>query len=246
MKKKNVFLEGIRDGLPIGLGYFAVAFSLGIVAQNAGLNPIQGFIASFFNVASAGEYALFTSIQAKATYVEIAIITLVVNARYLLMSCSLSQKFDPDTKFIHRFLVGFGVTDEIFGITIARPGYINPVYNYGAIAISVPLWSLGTALGILAGNILPARVVSALSVALYGMFIAIIIPPAKKNLVIAIAVIVSFGLSYTCTVIPWVKDLSGGTRTIILTVVISAVVALIKPIKDDDESSKEVKNESNS
>lgn len=239
---KKVFWEGFRDGFPIGLGYFAVAFSLGIVAQNAGLNPIEGFIASFFNVASAGEYALFTSIQAKATYIEIAIITLVVNARYLLMSCALSQRFNPETKFIHRFLVGFGITDEIFGISIARPGYVNPLYNYGAIAISVPLWSLGTSLGIIAGNFLPARVVSALSVALYGMFIAIIVPPAKKNIVIAIAVAVSFVLSYLCTIIPWIKNISGGTRTIVLTVLISAVVAIIKPIKDENG----VKNESNS
>ena len=239
---KKVFWEGFRDGFPIGLGYFAVAFSLGIVAQNAGLNPIEGFIASFFNVASAGEYALFTSIQAKATYIEIAIITLVVNARYLLMSCALSQRFNPETKFIHRFLVGFGITDEIFGISIARPGYVNPLYNYGAIVISVPLWSLGTSLGIIAGNFLPARVVSALSVALYGMFIAIIVPPAKKNIVIAIAVAVSFVLSYLCTIIPWIKNISGGTRTIVLTVLISAVVAIIKPIKDENG----VKNESNS
>jgi len=244
--KGKVFLQGIRDGLPIGLGYSAVSFSLGIVAQAGGLNALQGFIASFFCVASAGEYALFTSIQAHATYIEIAIITLVVNARYLLMSCALSQRFDPNTKLIHRLLVGFGVTDEIFGITIARPGYVNPVYNYGAIAISVPLWSIGTSLGIIAGNFLPARIVSALSVALYGMFLAIIIPPAKKNLVIAIAVIVSFIASYSCTLIPWVKDLSGGTRTIILTVLISSVVAIIKPVKDEEESeteSEENKNE---
>lgn len=233
--KKNVFLEGLRDGLPIGLGYFAVAFSLGIVARNAGLDAVQGFIASFFNVASAGEYALFTSIAAKATYVEIAIITLVVNARYLLMSCALSQRFDENTPMIHRFLVGFGVTDEIFGITIGREGKINPVYNYGAIAIAVPLWSLGTSLGIIAGNWLPANVVSALSVALYGMFLAIIVPPAKKNIVIAIAVIVSFIASYCFTILPYVKELSGGTRTIIITVVISSILALLKPVKDEEK-----------
>lgn len=233
--KKNVILEGLRDGLPIGLGYFAVAFSLGIVAQNAGLNAVQGFIASFFNVASAGEYALFTSIAAKASYIEIAVITLVVNARYLLMSCALSQRFDENTPMIHRFLVGFGVTDEIFGITIGREGKINPVYNYGAIAIAVPLWSLGTSLGIMAGNFLPANVVSALSVALYGMFLAIIVPPAKKNIVIAIAVIVSFIASYCFTILPYIKALSGGTRTIIITVVISSALALIKPVVDPEE-----------
>lgn len=240
MKKNSVFWQGLRDGVPIGLGYFAVAFSLGIVAQKAGLTAFQGFVASFFNVASAGENALFNSIIERATYVEVAIITLVVNARYFLMSCALSQHFDPNTKFIHRLLVGFGVTDEIFGISIARTreGYVNPLYNYGAILISVPLWSLGTSLGIIAGNILPARVVSALSVALYGMFIAIIIPPAKKNLVIAIAVAVSFVSSYICGIIPYVRELSGGTRTIILTVVISAIIAIIKPV-DDTQNAQE-------
>ena len=231
---KSVFLQGLRDGVPIGLGYFAVAFSLGIIAQKAGLTAFQGFIASFFNVASAGENALFNSMIEQATYVEVAIITFVVNARYFLMSCSLSQHFDPNTKFFHRLLVGFGITDEIFGISIAkaREGYVNPWYNYGAILISVPLWSLGTSLGIIAGNILPVRVVSALSVALYGMFIAIIIPPAKKNLVIAIAVAVSFISSYVCGIIPVVRELSGGTRTIILTIVISAIIAIIKPVEE--------------
>ena len=236
LMKNKVFLEGMRDGLPLGLGYFAVAFSLGIVARNAGLTPLQGFIASFFNVASAGEYALFTSIQQAASLLEIAMITLVVNARYLLMSTALTQRFDPKTPLIHRFFVGFGVTDEIFGITIARPGFINPVYNYGALLVAVPLWSIGTALGIIAGNFLPARVVSALSVALYGMFLAIIVPPAKKNIVIMISVIVSFAASFACTKLPLVSQLSGGTRTIILTVVISSIVALIKPISDSDET----------
>ena len=233
--KKNAFLEGLRDGFPIGLGYFAVAFSLGIVARNAGLTPIQGFIASLLNVASAGEYALFTSIQAGVTYAEVAIITLVVNARYLLMSCALSQKFNPATPLIHRFFVGFGVTDEIFGITIARKGYIEPLYNYGAIFISVPLWALGTSLGIIAGNFLPARIVSALSVALYGMFLAIIVPPSKQNITIAIAVIISFILSYVCSVAPVIKELSSGNRTIILTVLISSIVAIIHPISEEQE-----------
>ena len=234
--KNKVFLQGLRDGLPIGLGYFAVAFSLGIVARNAGLNAFQGFIASFLCVASAGEYALFTSIQSAATYIEIALITLIINARYLLMSCALSQKFDPKTPLIHRFLVGFGVTDEIFGISIARPGYLNPLYNYAAMLVSVPLWSIGTSLGIIAGNFLPARAVSALSVALYGMFIAIIIPPAKKNLTILLGIIISFIASYLFTTLPYIKSLSSGSRTIILTITISSIIAIIKPIKDESTS----------
>lgn len=232
--KKKAFLEGMRDGLPVGLGYFAVAFSLGIVAKHAGLSAFQGFVASFLNVASAGEYALFSAIGQGAACIEIALITFVVNARYLLMSCSLSQRFSPETKFFHRFLVGFGVTDEIFGITISRDGYINPFYNYGAILVAVPLWSIGTSLGIIAGNLLPLRIVSALSVALYGMFLAIIIPPARKNLVILVAVAVSFALSYLCGIIPGIKNLSGGNRTIILTLVISSLAAILKPVCEEE------------
>lgn len=237
MKNKTAFFEGFRDGIPIGLGYFAVSFSLGILARNAGLNAIQGFFASFFCLASAGEYALFTSIQSAVTFLEIAIITLVVNARYLLMSCSLSQKFSSNTGLVHRLLVGFGVTDEIFGISFGRPGLLNPFYNYGAIAVAASLWSFGTSLGIIAGNFLPVRFVSALSVALYGMFLAIIIPPARKNLTIALAIIVSFVASYISSMLPLVRELSGGTRTIILTVIIAAVCALVKPLPVDAEES---------
>ena len=122
---RKVFCEGMRDGVPIALGYFAVSFSLGIAARNAGLTPIQGFFASLFNNASAGEYAAFSLIAAGATYLEVAIITLIANARYLLMSCALAQKFAPGTPFFHRLIIGYDVTDELFGITIARPGYLN-------------------------------------------------------------------------------------------------------------------------
>lgn len=233
VKKRILFLEGVRDGVPIGLGYFAVSFSLGIVAKKAGLNIFQGGLASLLCVASAGEYALFTSIEQSVTYIELALITFVVNARYLLMSCSLSQKFAPKTKFFHRLIIGYGVTDEIFGITIARQGFIQPSYNYGALVASVPLWTIGTALGIWMGNILPLRAVSALSVALYGMFIAIIIPASKKNLVILCGVLASFIFSYAFTLIPFLKTLSAGLKTIILTILISAVMAIIKPVKDE-------------
>ena len=195
---RKVFCEGMRDGFPIALGYFAVAFSLGIAARNAGLTPVQGFLASILNNASAGEYAAFTLIAAGATYWEVAVITLIANARYLLMSCALAQRFSPATPFFHRLLIGYDVTDELFGITIARPGYLNPYYTYGAILLAAPAWAIGTALGIIAGNALPLRVVSALSVALYGMFLAIIIPPARKNRIVAALVVISFVLSFAC------------------------------------------------
>jgi predicted branched-subunit amino acid permease len=232
----KLFKEGIRDGIPIGLGYLAVSFSLGITAKNAGLTPLQGFVTSFLENASAGEYIAFTLIGAGASYIEIFIMTLIANARYLLMSCALSQHFSPDTPWYHRLLVGYDLTDELFGIAIARPGYLEPVYMYGAFLVALPAWAGGTALGIVAGNLLPADIVSALSVALFGMFIAIIIPPAKKDRVILGLIIVSFAFSFLFNIAPYIRTISGGTRTIILTLLIASAAAILFPVKDENET----------
>jgi predicted branched-subunit amino acid permease len=228
--------EGMKDSIPIALGYFAVAFSLGIVAGKVGLTPMQGFLSSILNHASAGEYAEFTVIGAGAPYLEMAIVILVTNARYLLMSCALSQKFAPGSPMLHRILTGFGITDEIFGISIARKGYLNPYYSYGAMLLAIPAWAAGTAIGIAAGNILPTAVVSALSVALYGMFLAIIIPPAKEDKVVLGLVIISFLVSFLFGRIPVTAKLSGSTRTILLTVVISAAAAICFPRREDPQN----------
>lgn len=234
-ENKSVFKRGIKDGIPIGLGYFAVSFSLGIAAKNAGLSAFQGFLASFLNNASAGEYAAFTTIAENGTYFAIALVTIITNARYLLMSCALSQRMSPDMPLYHRLLIGYDITDEIFAITIARPGYINPFYTYGAMVVAIPSWAVGTALGIIVGNLLPTSAVSAFSVALYGMFLAVIIPPAKKNKVIAGVVLTCFAASFAAAKLPYISSLSGGTRTIILTIVISAAAALIFPINKKSE-----------
>ena len=231
----KVLREGFRDGIPIGLGYLAVSFSLGVAARNARLSAFQGFLVSLLNNASAGEYAGFTVIAANGAYFEIFLMTLIANARYLLMSCALSQKFSPDTPLIHRIFVGYDVTDEIFGITIARPGLLDPFYSYGAILIAAPAWAGGTALGVIAGNLLPARAVSALSVALFGMFLAVIIPPARKNRVIALFVLISFAASFAAAYLPLLSQLSGGTRTIILTVLISAIAAILFPVSEEEK-----------
>lgn len=227
--------QGFRDAIPIGLGYLAVSFSLGVAAKSAGLTAFQDFLASLLNNASAGEYAGFTVIAANAGYFEMFLMTLIANARYLLMSCALSQKFSPDTPLIHRLIVGYDVTDEIFGITIARPGPLDPFYTYGAVLIAAPCWAFGTALGVIAGNLLPLRAVSALSVALFGMFLAIIIPPSRKNKVIAALVLSSFAASFAAAHLPLLSRLSNGTRTIILTVVISGLAAIFFPIKEEPD-----------
>ena len=234
--RRSVYFEGLRDGFPIGLGYFAVSFSLGIAARNAGLTVAQGLLSSLLCNASAGEYALFTLIGSGAACVEIALATLIINARYLLMSCALSQRMSPDMPFYHRFFIGFDVTDELFGITIARPGCVEPRYFYGAMTASIPLWAAGTALGIFMGNLLPARIVSALSVALYGMFLAIIIPPARKDRAVAVVVTLSFATSFAAAYLPVLSDLSGGTRTILLTILLSAGAAILHPVKMEEEN----------
>lgn len=230
------FRRGIQNGVPIALGYLAVSFTLGIAARNAGLTAWQGAAASVTTVASAGEYAGFNVIQAGAGYIEMAIMMFVINARYLLMSCSLSQKLAPDLPLVHRLLIGWGITDEIFGVASVVPDKLNPWYNYGMMAISIPAWTIGTAVGIAVGNILPHHVVSALGVGLYGMFLAIIIPPGRKNKVIAGLVAISMAASLAMSVLPVVSHISSGMRTIILTVVIAGIAAVAFPIKEKEHA----------
>jgi 4-azaleucine resistance transporter AzlC len=232
---KEEFQAGQTDGISIALGYFAVSFALGIAMANAGINALQGFVMSFLNLASAGEYAATQVISSNGSYFQMALITLIANARYLLMSCALSQKFSTDTPMIHRFLTGYGITDEHFGIAVSHSRYLDPYYMYGAMSLSVPGWALGTALGIIMGNVLPARIVSALSVALYGMFLAIIIPPARKRTSILIIVATGFLSSWACGILPWLSSLSSGTRTILLTVIIAGAAAWLKPIGEDGQ-----------
>ena len=236
-RQENIrcYRAGMRDGLPIALGYFAVAFALGIAAKNAGFSALQALVASLTNNASAGEYAAFSLIAAGAGYLEVAVMTLVANARYLLMSCSLSQKLSPETPLRHRLIIGYDVTDEIFGISIARIGYLNPWYTYGAMTVCIPGWGSGTFLGVLMGNILPLRAVSALSVGLYGMFLAIIIPPARKNRVILALVAISFAASYAASRLAVFAGISSGVKTIVLTVVIALAAAVLFPVKEEGE-----------
>ncbi|MBR6090117.1 MAG: AzlC family ABC transporter permease [Anaerolineaceae bacterium] len=242
MEKQNhlsPFLKGLRDGLPIGAGYFAVAFGLGIAAQKTGMSPLQGFVMSFFNHASAGEYAGVAAIRNGAAYLETALLILIANARYLLMSTALSQKLSPDLSLFHRLLIGFDITDELFGISIAYPGFLDPLYMYGAFLTTTPLWATGTAIGITAGNILPDIVVRSLSAAIYGMFIAVIIPPCRTSRNITIVVLVSFAASWLMSVIPAAAAISEGFRIIILTLIISSLAAIFMPLQDDPDEIRE-------
>lgn len=233
--RKQIFLRGMKDGIPISLGYFAVAFTLGIHAKNAGLTVFEATLSSLLTNASAGEYGAFSLIRQAAGAMEVIIMMVVINARYLLMSCSLSQKLSPDEPLYKRMLLGHCVTDEIFGISSAYPGKLDPLYAYGAFSVASPGWALGTALGVLVGNILPSNAVSALSVGLYGMFIAVIIPPTKTNKVLSGVVIISMLSSYLLSVWPLMQAVSEGMRTIILTVVIAGAAAALFPVKDEEK-----------
>ena len=232
-------LKGLRDGTPIALGYFAVAFSLGIIAKKAGLTASMGFFSSFFTRASAGEYGVYTLVAIHATYVELIAMCLVTNLRYMLMSAALSQKLAPATSWFHRLLMACCITDEIFGISVAHRGYTPPAYTYSAALLSSLFWASGCAIGIVAGGMLPTSIVSALSVALYGMFLAIIVPPARRDRNVLYALIASFLLSGICAVAPIVSQWSSGTRTILLTLLISSVVAWLRPLKKQESHGTE-------
>ncbi len=236
--RRQDILHGLRDGFPIAMGYLAVAFSIGIIAVKAGLTAPLGFLSSFFTRASAGEYGTYTLVAVQAAYAEVVAMCLVVNLRYMLMSAALSQKIAPGTSWFHRLLMACCITDEVFGISVAHPGYTPPAYTYSAALISTLFWASGCALGITAGSLLPQPMVTALSMSLYGMFLAIIIPQARQDRHVLYALIASFVLSGLCAVAPVVSQWSSGMRTVVLTIVISAVAAWLKPvnIENDGES----------
>ena len=223
MKNSNgsQFRYGLKDGVPIGLGYLAVSFTFGIMARGAGLDTWQAVAMSFTNLTSAGQFAALGIIQAGAPFVEMAVAQLIINLRYCLMSCSLSQKLESGIPSFHRFLMAYGVTDEIFGVSVCRPGMLSPFYNYGLICVAVPGWTLGTLLGAISGDLLPARLLSALNVALYGMFLAVVIPPAKGNRILTGVILASMALSFLFTRIPALDHISSGFKIIILTIMIA-------------------------
>lgn len=236
MLSNYTFVRGMRDGIPICLGYFAVSFALGIAGRGVGMNAVQAFVMSLTMVASAGQFAAITLIGAGAGIIEMITTTVVVNLRYLLMSCSLTQKLSPETKLLHRLALSYCMTDEIFGLSISVDGFLRPVYTYGITVISVSGWCLGTVLGVVAGNILPALVTNALGVAMYGMFLAIIIPPAKENHFLGALVAVSMAASGLFSILPYLRAISSGFRVIILTILIAGIAAVIHPMKESGDN----------
>lgn len=234
MNHQTALRQGMTDGIPIALGYMAVSFTFGIMAKNAGLTAFQAVLLSLTNLTSAGQFAGLGIIIASSGYIEMAFTQLVINLRYCLMSCALSQKLENHTPFFHRFFIAYGNTDEIFGICSCKEGKLNPFYNYGVIAVAAPGWAFGTFLGVISGSILPGRVLSALGVALYGMFIAVIIPPSKTSRIIAGVVLVSMGASLIFAWLPLLNQISSGFRIILLTLLIAGGAAALFPVNPDE------------
>lgn len=230
---KTLFFKGVRDGIPIFLGYLSVSFGFGILCINLGLSVATAVGISITNLTSAGQVAGVGIIAAGGTLIEMVLTQIVINLRYSLFAISLSQKLDSSFTTPHRVLASFGITDEIFAVSYAQEGKVKPIYMYGLILVSTSGWVLGTLLGAVLGQVLPASVSAAMGIMLYGMFLAIFIPPAKKERGVLIAVIMaalcSLLFEYVLTFV------SGGFAVIISALVSAAVCAALFPVAEEGE-----------
>ena len=230
----NHFGKGLRDGLPIGLGYVSVAFAFGMMAVSQGLPVWAAAAISMTNVTSAGQFAGLSLMAAAAPYLEMALTQLVINLRYALMSLSLSQKLDGSVTTLDRMLIAFVNTDEVFAVASSQKGLLGKRYLLGLMAAPYLGWALGTLLGAAAGSILPQAVRSALGIAIYGMFIAIVIPPARYLKPVRFAAGTAAALSCAFAFLPLLQGVSGGFAIILCTVVSAAAAALLFPVEEKE------------
>lgn len=233
--KMNEFINGIKDGIPICLGYFSVSMAFGLTAALSGFPVWAAILMSFTNLTSAGQFAGVNIVLAGGRLIELAITTLIINMRYFLMSLSVSQKIDSSMKVWQRFLLSFGITDEIFAVSMRHERALTAPYMAGLILTPVVGWTTGTAAGAVATSVMPAALSSAMGIALYGMFIAIIIPPAREKKSVLAAVLISVMVSVVFAFAPLLKNFSAGWTVIIITVAVSAFCASVFPIKEEQE-----------
>ncbi len=236
MGENNSFKMGIRDGIPIFLGYLSVSFAFGITAVKSGLTIIEALLISMTNLTSAGQLAGVPIIASGGSFIEMAVTELVINLRYSLMSVSLSQKLGESVKLRHRFLIAFGNTDEIFAVSASKRELLGKKYFYGLILMPYIGWSGGTFLGAFAGNILPDIVISALGIAIYGMFIAILIPAAKKQAATALCILLACVLGCAFEFLPLLSAVPSGFVIIITALLVSFAFAFIAPIKEESDN----------
>lgn len=228
--------DGLRDGLPIGLGYLSVSFGFGISAVGEGLRVLEALFISMTNLTSAGQLAGVTVIVALGTLLEMALTQLVINLRYSLMGITLTQRLDNRCSTPHRLLMSFGITDEIFAVAASKPYPVGPSYFYGLMTLPYVGWAGGTLLGALAGNLLPDRFRLALGIMIYAMFIAIILPPMKRDKGVLAVVLIAALLSCCITFLPFLQWISAGFSIILCAVVAAVIMALICPIKDGEDA----------
>ena len=227
------FKQGLKDGIPIFLGYFAVSFAFGIFCITKGLTPLVAIITSLTNLTSAGQFAGVKLMVITAPYIEIFLTVLLINLRYSLMSIALTQKLDDNVKTYQKLVFGFGVTDEVFAVAVQK-GKITARYMYGLIILPIVGWTLGTTLGCFLSDVLPERILDALGISLYAMFIAIIIPEARKKLSVFLVVLVAALLGILFYYTPYLKEVSIGFQIIIITIIASVFGALVFPIKEEE------------
>lgn len=228
------YKKGFVMGIPIGLGYFPVSFTFGLMAVQGGIPVWLAVFISLSNVTSAGQFAGTTLIIGGAGFLEIGLTTLVINLRYMLMSLSLSQKLKPAVSTAKRLLIGFGITDEIFAIASLKDGKVSPAYMYGLMTTPILGWTLGTWCGAVASGILPESLQNAMGIALYTMFLAIIIPPAKKSR--PLQAVIALAIAITCILcMPFFSFISSGFRMILATVLSAGIMAILVPVKQEEE-----------
>lgn len=237
MKESLSFFKGAKDGIPIALGYLAVSFGFGLMAIQMGLDPVSTILISMTNLTSAGQVAGVGIIAAMGTLAEMALTQFVINLRYALMSISLSQKLEPGFKLLDRFIVSFGITDEIFAVASSKPVKITARYMYGLILIPFLGWTGGTVLGAVCGAILPDIFKNALGIAIYGMFLAIIIPPSRTSKGILLATLSAIVIRCLLTYVPLFSSISAGFAIIICGILASGLAAIFFPVQDMSEES---------
>lgn len=243
MNLKN-FKLGMIHGLPIALGYLAVSFSFGISAVNMGLSVLEVLFISMANLTSAGQLAGAPIIAVGGNIFALGFGQLFINLRYALMSVSLSQKLDSKVRVIDRLLIAFGNTDEIFAVSVSQDNQVSKEYMYGLIALPYVGWAGGTLIGALSGvlisKFLPPFVLAALGIAIYGMFIAIVVPVMKKEKAVTLCVLLAMALSAIFYYVPVMsKIIPSELHIVICAVVASVVLAIVKPVNTDDSDDKE-------
>ena len=234
--KWNEYRNGVQRGLPVGMGYFSVSFGFGAMAVSQGLNSWYATLISMTNLTSAGQFAGLTVIVAGATLWEMILTQLIINSRYALMSLALSQRMGQRIGVLPRLIIAFFNTDEIFALAMARTEPLTVPFMLGLGTLPILGWTGGTLCGALAGSVLPTSIQAALGVMLYGMFIAIVVPPAKDEKPVLVTVIMALVLSTLFTLVPLLQQVSAGISIVICTVAAAAICAALFPIPEEEEA----------